>query len=60
MEKRPEKSSNRRNHVVARTVIGYPNGDLECKAVRGRISRAACVVQSFRQPDECKGCPANL
>ena len=60
MDKRPQKQSDRRNHVVARSGIGYPNGDLECKVRKGRISRSACVVQSYRQPEGRKGCPANL
>ena len=40
--------------------LAYANGDLHCRVRNGRISKAACVVQAYREPKACKGCPANL
>ncbi|MDR2018542.1 MAG: hypothetical protein LBQ00_06705 [Syntrophobacterales bacterium] len=46
--------------IRPRNGIAYPNGDLHCRVRNGRISRSACVVQAYRQPEHCSGCPANL
>jgi hypothetical protein len=40
------------------SVLGsYANGDVNCKAMSGRISRSSCFVQNYRHPRQCAGCP---
>jgi len=34
----------------------YANGDRACRAIKGRISLAGCIVQSCRHPAKCAGC----